>query len=53
MTKYIIRINNNEAIAGGDRPTFEDVKDEVGELLRSGYYEIEKFVEVPEVTTGD
>lgn len=41
--KYLVVINNDEALSNGDDPTFEDVKDEVEELLRSGYYDVEEI----------
>jgi hypothetical protein len=37
----MVCINNDEAIDNGTEMTFDDVKYEVEELLRSGYYEVE------------
>lgn len=41
--RYILFINNDEALASGDDPDFAETKYEVGELLRSGYYEVEQI----------
>jgi hypothetical protein len=42
--KYIIVFNDDERVANGDDVYPEDVKEDVVELLRSGYYEVETFV---------
>jgi hypothetical protein len=46
--KYMVCINDNEARDNGSEMTFNDVLDEVEELLRSGYYEVEWMDEVDE-----
>lgn len=43
--RFTLVINNDEAVDNGDESTFEDVTYEVGELLRSGYYEVEEIYE--------
>lgn len=39
--RFMVCINNDEAEDMGAESTLEDVQYEVGELLRSGYYEVE------------
>lgn len=40
--RYVVIINDGELRGMGDDPTLEAVADEVWELLRSGYYEVEE-----------
>ena len=44
--RYLVVINDDEARDNGAENTFEDVKYEVGELLRIGYYEVEAIQEL-------
>lgn len=46
--RFLLIINNLEAESNGDDYNFDDVKDEVEELLRSGYYEVEDMEEMEE-----
>lgn len=46
--KYVIVVNNDEILAGGDDPDFDETEFEIGELLRSGYYEVESVKPVME-----
>lgn len=39
--RYILCINNNERLANGDDDDWDTVLDEVTELLRGGYFEVE------------
>jgi len=39
--RFVLFVNNDEAEANGDEMTWDDVEYEVGELLRSGHYEVE------------
>ena len=39
--KYLVIINDDERVGNGDESTVADVEYEAGELLRSGYFEIE------------
>lgn len=43
--KYLVTINDDELRGNGDYLDLEEVSDEVGELLRSGYYQVEKVEE--------
>lgn len=45
MTKYIIRVNND----GAEGMNLQEVKDELVQLLDSGFYTVEKVLEVPEL----
>lgn len=48
--RYLITINDDELRGNGDFFDFEKVKDDVQELLRSGYYQVESFsVDLTEV----
>lgn len=44
--RYLVVINDEEARDNGYDIPFEDVRYEVGELLRSGYYEVESIEEL-------
>lgn len=46
--KYLLIVNNDEWIEGDDDCSFENVKYEIEELLRSGYIAVETIVEVKE-----
>jgi hypothetical protein len=39
--RYMVCINDNERVANGDESTWDDTLDEIRELLRSGYFEVE------------
>lgn len=45
--RYKVIINDEERLANGDETEFSDVCYEVGELLRSGYFEVESVEELP------
>lgn len=47
MAKYVVVINDDERIDNGDESTFDDVQYEVGELLRSGYFQVESVSLAP------
>ncbi len=46
--RYVIVVNNEEALDNGDDPDFEETEYEIGELLRSGYYALESIEPVME-----
>lgn len=46
--QYLVVINNEERLDAGDEDTLEVVKDEVEELLRSGYFAVERLTELEE-----
>lgn len=50
--RFAVIINNEEAVANGDEQTAEDCEYEIGELLRSGYYEVERLKVIPEYICG-
>lgn len=45
--KYLIIVNDDERLANGDESGLEDVRYEVGELLRSGYFGVESVHLLP------
>ena len=45
MTKYIAIINNDEAEDADGVQSITQVKEDLGELIRSGYYELEQLIE--------
>ena len=40
--RYVVIVNDDEREANGDEFTFDETVDEISELLRSGYFEVEK-----------
>ena len=44
--KFVLVINNEEALANDDDPDISESIYEIGELLRSGYYEVESVYPV-------
>lgn len=45
MTRYIAVINNDEAEDGDGELPVEQVREDLTELIRSGYYELEQLHE--------
>lgn len=43
MTKYIVIVNERD---GDDETDFEDIKYDICELLRSGYFDVESVKEM-------
>lgn len=43
--RYIIVINDEELRGNGDELSLDEVANEVSELLRSGYYDVESVTE--------
>ena len=41
--KYTVIINDDELRGNGEELTLQEVKFEVGELLRSGYFDVEEL----------
>lgn len=39
--RFMVCVNNDEAVANGDEQGWEDIQYEIAELLRSGYYAVE------------
>lgn len=39
--RYVVFVNDDERVANGDETSWEDAVDEISELLRSGYFEVE------------
>lgn len=39
--KYLVIVNDDERVDSGDEFTFDETVDEISELLRSGYFEVE------------
>jgi hypothetical protein len=44
--RYIVVVNDDERIDAGDEWTLEETTYEIGELLRSGYFEVESVEEI-------
>ena len=41
MPKYLVIVNDEQMVGLEDEPTLEEAEFDIGELLRSGYYEVE------------
>ena len=46
--RYVVVVNDEEIICNGDDMDLETARQEIGELLRSGYFEVESVEEVGE-----
>lgn len=44
--KYIVVLNNDSILDGGEDPDFDETKYEIEQLLTSGYYEVESIKEI-------
>lgn len=51
--RYMVIVNDDELRGNGEELTLTEVTYEVGELLRSGYYEVEKVEELDEGISQD
>lgn len=44
--KFMVIVNDDEARGNGSEMTFDDNVYEIGELLRSGYYDVEEVYKI-------
>ena len=51
--RYVVIVNDDEKRSNGGEDSFDEVKYEIGELLRSGYFEVEKVWESNEGISQD
>jgi hypothetical protein len=51
--RYLVIVNDDEKRSNGDEDSFDEVKYEIGELLRSGYFDVEKVEELDEGISQD
>lgn len=46
--KFLVVISDEERRANDDHSTFDEAADEIQELLRSGYFDIDSIKEIPD-----